>query len=86
MLSYGEINIGTGRATANEEVVALVASIVGRPITLHPEPFPAKPTDTALWCADITKARDLLGWSPAHTLEQGLVRTVASMREGQHVG
>lgn len=80
------INIGTGRATANEEVVALVASIVGRPITLHPEPFPAKPTDTALWCADITKARDLLGWSPAHTLEQGLVRTVASMREGQHVG
>ncbi len=79
------INVGTGRATSNEAVVHLVASVVGRPITLHPEPFPAKPTDTAVWCADITKARDLLGWSPTHTLEQGLVRTVASLREGQHV-
>ena len=79
------LNIGTGRATPNEEVVRLVASVVGRPITLHPEPFPAKPTDTAVWCADITTARDLLGWSPAHTLEQGLVRTVTWLREGRLV-
>jgi nucleoside-diphosphate-sugar epimerase len=75
------VNIGTGRATPNEEVVRLVASVVGRPIALHPEPFPARATDTAVWCADITKARDLLGWSPAHTLEQGLVRAVAWLRE-----
>lgn len=78
------INIGTGRATPNEEVVRLVASVVGRPITLHPEPFPARDTDTAVWCADVTKARDLLGWSPAHSLEQGLARTVAAFREARH--
>ena len=79
------INVGTGRATPNEEVVRLVEEIVGRPIALDPEPYPAKPTDTAVWCADITKARELLGWSPAHTLEQGLARTVAAMREDLRV-
>ena len=78
------INIGTGRATTNEDAVRLVASVVGRPIAIDPEPFPASPTDTTVWCADVTKARALLGWSPAHSLEQGLARAVASFREGRH--
>jgi nucleoside-diphosphate-sugar epimerase len=70
------INVGTGRATANEEVVRTIAAIVGRAITVEPELYPARPTDTALWCADVTKARELLGWSARHTLEQGLAETV----------
>ena len=71
------INVATGRPTANEETVRLIARITGRAIAIAPEPFPARATDTAVWCADVHKAQRLLGWRAAHDLEQGLAKTIA---------
>ncbi len=71
------INVATGQATSNADVVQLVARIVGRPIAISADPYPPKSTDTPLWCADVSKARRVLGWQAAHTLEQGLAATVA---------
>lgn len=70
------INVATGRATANEETVRLIEELVGRPIVLDPAAYPARPTDTSMWCADVSKAQRLLGWRAAHDLRAGLAKTV----------
>jgi nucleoside-diphosphate-sugar epimerase len=70
------IHVATGRATTAADVVRMVEHVAGRPIRIAPDPFPAKPTDTPLWCADVSRAQGLLGWRPAHDLLEGLTKTV----------
>ncbi len=71
------INVATGRATDNEQVIRLVERLVGRDIVRAPVAYPAKAMDRPFWCADVAKARRLLGWQATHDVEQGLARTVA---------
>lgn len=78
------INIATGRATDNEQVVRLVERLVGRDIVRVPVVYPAKATDRPFWCADVEKARRLLGWQATHDVEQGLARTVAWHLDQDH--
>lgn len=76
-LPPGEIvNVASGIQTSNEEIVALVERYAGRTIRIDPRPYTPHPWDAAHWVADIDKARRLLGWTPRHTLAQGLDRTV----------
>jgi nucleoside-diphosphate-sugar epimerase len=70
------INVATGVPTANEETVRTIERLTGRPIAIAPDRYPAKPTDQPLWFADVSKAESLLGWRAAHTVEQGLRRTI----------
>jgi nucleoside-diphosphate-sugar epimerase len=85
----GEIvNVGSGRQTANEEVVAEVERLVGRELTVRVGAYPAQPPDTGFWVADVSKAKSVLGWAPRHTLEDGLSATIdwfaAAGREAAH--
>jgi len=70
------INIGTGRETANEEIVDEIARVVGRPIRTEQGAYHAHPTDTEHWLADVQLAKKLLGWSARHTVADGLRKTV----------
>jgi nucleoside-diphosphate-sugar epimerase len=80
-LPPGEIlNIGTGAQTSNEALVELVEQLSGRPIRILPGAFPARSSDTDFWAADIAKARRILGWTAAHSLPQGLQRTIEWFR------
>lgn len=77
-LPPGEVfNIATGREWSNEEVVAIVESVSGRPIRTRVGEFPARENDNAHWVADIAKAGRLLGWTPRHTLAAGLEKAIA---------
>lgn len=77
----GEIfNVATGRSTANEEVVALAGEIVGRPIRPDADQLPSRPWDCGSWVADVSKARDLLGWQARTDLRAGLQQTLAWLR------
>jgi len=72
----GEIvNIGTGVRTTNEALVQLAERVTGRHARVAAGLYPRRAVDDALGVADITKARKLLGWEPAHNLEQGLAET-----------
>jgi len=72
----GEIlNIGTGREWTNQEVVAKVESVSGRPIRVRGD-HPARENDQEHWVADIAKAERLLGWKPRHTLAEGLQKAI----------
>lgn len=75
--SAGEIiNVGSGRQWANEEVVELVQSVCGRTISVRVGAYTGHPTDTGHWVADNEKARRLLQWTPRHSLQEGLAKTV----------
>ena len=75
------INIGTGTEATNEELVQLVADLCGHEIPCSGQEFEKRPWDTAHWVADVTKARDVLGWRASHDLRSGLELTLAWFRE-----
>jgi nucleoside-diphosphate-sugar epimerase len=73
----GEIvNLGSGVATSNEDLVALVAEAVGRPIDARFGELPPRPWDVPRRWAATGKARELLGWTASTPLDEGIRRTV----------
>ena len=65
------INLGNGREISINELARLVAEVAGAPNTqiAYEE---MRPGDTLRLCADISKARQWLGFSPAIPLREGL--------------
>lgn len=73
---YGEcFNIGSGQCTTIEDL----AQLTRRVFDIQDEPrfgaMEGRSWDLADWYADPSKARDLLGWKPRITLEDGLRKT-----------
>lgn len=70
------INLGTGVEVAINDVAERVAAVVGgdQPPVVHDAP---RPGDVLRLCADIGKARSLLGFAPKVGLDEGL----ASVRD-----
>lgn len=76
-LSGDAVNIGTGIATTNADVVRLLETITGvKARTIH---TPAKGQDSPLWVADNKKLRRL-GWKPSVSLKQGLEKIYEAKR------
>ncbi|MGH9278971.1 MAG: NAD-dependent epimerase/dehydratase family protein [Acidimicrobiales bacterium] len=74
-LDAGEVlNIGSGHQAANEEVVATLERVSGRPIAVAPGAHPGRAWDTGSWVCDPTRARERLGWEAKVVLEEGLRR------------
>jgi len=71
-------NIGMGVATTINQLYTLIASATGYP---NPVAYAeGKPGETFRIYLDISRARETLGWSPQVSLEDGLGRTVESLR------
>ena len=68
------LNIGTGRQTANEELVAAVERVTGRPVRVAARAHPGCPWDTGSWVCDPSLAADRHGWEAKIDLEEGLRR------------
>ena len=80
------INVGSNYEISIGAVAGTVAALLGKEIDIITESERLRPEKSEverLWC-DNTRARDLLGWSPAVPLEEGLLRTIAWFRE--HLG
>jgi UDP-glucose 4-epimerase len=60
-------NLGTGRGTSVLEIVRAMEAAIGRPIPT--ENRPRRPGDIASAWADVSKAKDLLGWEAKQSLE-----------------
>ena len=78
----GEIfNVGTGVERTIGEVAGIFKGITGSEV--EPEYGQTKPTqeEPKHWVADISKAKQLLSWEPAYTIEQGLQETMKWSRE-----
>jgi CDP-glucose 4,6-dehydratase len=68
-------NIATGTSSSVLEVVRALITIHGDPI--EPDIRPDAASSAASHHVDVTRARDLLGWTAAHDLESGLRKTYA---------
>jgi nucleoside-diphosphate-sugar epimerase len=73
------VNLGNPEEHAIREFAEIVCRIAGVPLKTKTMPLP--PDDPARRCPDISKARELLGWQPKVTLEDGLRRTITYFRE-----
>jgi len=80
----GEVfNIGSGRSTSINELAKTLAGIAAPDRVLRPIHHPARTGDVRHSCADISKARQVLGYAPAVELADGLARTLAWWRESR---
>lgn len=68
------INLGESRTTTLAKLVDLIAKAVGRPANL--QRLPMQPGDVNRTFADVTKARNLLGYQPTTPVEEGIPRFV----------
>ncbi len=64
------INLGTGTGTTVRELVAAFNSVVSPPVTAVDAP--RRPGDAAGAYTRSDRARQLLGWEPAHSLADGI--------------
>jgi len=70
------INIASGKQYSVGEVAVKIMKLIG----LKDKPVWGSVKNTRLepsrWVADISKARELLGWSPEFSLTEGLIKTI----------
>lgn len=85
-LSYqGEqrvFNIGSGQGLSLNEILDAIEKLLGRPVERSYEY--GRKFDVPVNVLDISRARELLGWRPSVDFYEGLVHTLAWMREGPH--
>jgi nucleoside-diphosphate-sugar epimerase len=68
-------NLGGGRQTSNEELVALIRRLTGAVLPVRKGGHPRSPCDTDHWLADSRAARRRLAWRPRWRLRAGLAQT-----------
>ncbi|MCQ8894415.1 MAG: GDP-mannose 4,6-dehydratase [Methanolinea sp.] len=73
----GIFNIGSGRETSVNELAQILMGLFH--YQGKPEFEAERPGEVKRSVADISRARSLLGWEPAYTLEKGLLDTLSSM-------
>jgi UDP-glucuronate 4-epimerase len=73
------VNLGSDRPVALSTVLQLLETMIGRKAEIVRQP--AAPGDVRATWADIHQARDLLGWRPSTSLEDGLSACVAWYRQ-----
>ena len=74
----GTFNIGTGRETTVNALYERIAALMG-----YHEPAvhaPARPGEARRSCLDARRAGEQLGWTPAVSLDDGLIRTIEHFR------
>jgi len=78
----GEIvNVASGKSASLLELIALIRKAIGpEAATLEPEHRPARAGDLRASSADLTKAREVLGYEPRVSLADGLAALVDSWR------
>lgn len=73
-MGYEIINLGCGNPIALMQVVKLLEQVLGKKAKLEFSPMP--PSDPPLTHADITKAKQLLGYEPKVQVEEGVPKFV----------
>lgn len=78
-----EINLGTGICISMGNLVERIMQLVGRDLPVVTDEERLRPADSEVMRlqASAVKARALLGWEPRVSLDEGLKRTIAWIRE-----
>ncbi|GAB4413268.1 MAG: SDR family NAD(P)-dependent oxidoreductase [Anaerolineae bacterium] len=81
------VNLGTGRSITIGDLARLAIRLVGRDVPLISEAARVRPetSEVLRLRSDNRLARELIGWEPQVSLEEGLQRTIAWMRDHLHL-
>ena len=76
--AYEVVNLGESRTVPLSEMISILANALG----VEPDirQLPMQPGDVVRTFADVTKARDLLGYAPATDFEEGIAKFVEWLR------
>src|SRR5688500_7762395 len=77
------INLGTGREVSVGDVATSIIRLVGRDIPVLFDANRVRPdaSEVDRLLADATKAKQLVGWEPRHSLDEGLRMTIDWIRQ-----
>jgi NAD dependent epimerase/dehydratase len=77
------INLGGGAEISVRQLASCVGGILGKKLELVAEHQRIRPENSEVerLCADTTKARELIGWAPSVSLEDGLRQTIKWMEQ-----
>ncbi len=77
------INLGSGRETSIGELARMIVALSERPLEIEQDEERMRPehSEVERLLADNTVARQMLGWEPSVSLEEGLRLTLEWMRE-----
>jgi nucleoside-diphosphate-sugar epimerase len=77
------INLGTSNEISIGDLARLILSMMKKdlPVTSQDQRVRPENSEVERLCADNRKAKELLGWEPRHSLEQGLALTIEWLRE-----
>ena len=81
------VNIGRGDDLTIGELVEKIATLIGRPITVEADPIRIRPaaSEVGRLLAGTELARELMGWTPNYSLEEGLAETIGWVRDNLHL-
>jgi len=80
---YGEvINIASGNQISIKEIIIMIQNIIGLGSPKFGKIFYRESENMSLY-ADISKANNLLNWTPLVTIEEGIRRTIDSFIENE---
>ncbi|HKO60185.1 MAG TPA: GDP-mannose 4,6-dehydratase, partial [Pyrinomonadaceae bacterium] len=71
-------NLGTGSEISIGELAATILKSMRKDLPVVSENQRVRPVNSEVerLCADASKARNVLGWEPSYSLEQGLRQTI----------
>jgi dTDP-glucose 4,6-dehydratase len=77
------INVGSGTEVSVGDAAKLIARLIGRPVRIESEEQRQRPdrSEVQRLLANNQRARTVLGWQPAVSLEEGLRKTIDWCRE-----
>jgi UDP-glucuronate 4-epimerase len=78
-LGFAVLNFGAGRSVSVREVIACLEAALG--VTARVDRQPRQPGDVSRTWADISEARRILGYDPRVSLEEGIARFAAWLKE-----
>lgn len=76
-------NIGSGREISIGDLAKTIAKLAGREITIETDEQRIRPAKSEVerLLADNSRAKQLIGWEPLFTLEEGLEKTIEWFRD-----
>jgi NAD dependent epimerase/dehydratase len=85
--SVGEvINVGSGSGIGVGDLAERIMEIMGKRVNIESDATRLRPerSEVMRLICDNSKARELVGWEPRTSLEEGLKRTITYIRENVH--
>ena len=79
---YEIFNLGESRTVKLNQLIELLEAALGRKAVI--QRLPLQPGDVPLTCADITKAKEQLGYQPKVQIEEGISLFAAWFRQCAH--